>query len=645
MDVPVWKKAYWLIKEVGLVSLFSLAVYRLGIRSGYYRWLTPIGGKKLSRLPPLRADVFVLPEPTNLTEWNHLRGEDGIAEAEEILAGKVRLFGGAPQPLNLKPPHPYRHWSVLHEEGVEGDIKQIWEPARLGWVFPLGRAYRLTGDERYARSFWNYWEQFLENNPVNGGENWLSAQEAALRLMALIFGAQVFQTSLFFNDERKLNLAESIVHHARRIEVTLSYARAQNNNHLLSEAVGLLLAAHVLPGWLETPRWRKIGWKWFEWAIEHQIEADGEYIQHSTNYHRLMLMLALIAHRIALLEGIVLAQGVREKLRRASYWLQGVMDETSGQALNLGHHDGANLLPLGGNIEDYRPILQASMVAFAGERALPFGGWDELAHWFGLDASPLPQNVSLPVLQGVRRLGDATEWASLRAKKFISRPVHADQLQVELWRNGVRLVGDAGTYSYNLPPPWQNGLALAELHNAPVFNCQQPMLRAGKFLWLNWDQAQFVENHSAENQIIFGERYGYRRLGVHQQRLLEWVQRGYWKVTDRLLPLHSGLTSGQVTLHWLLRDGTWRLEDRGIIVDYGDFQVHLNFSSQPSCRVEFKVVRAGQVLSGKQEEGLDSLLGWFSPTYLVRQPAISFWIQANVQLPLELHTDIEIYAH
>lgn len=642
MDVPVWKKAYWLIKEVGPGSLFSLAVYRLGILSGYYRWLTPVGGKKLTCSPMLQADVFALPDPIRLSEWNKLRGEDGISEAEEILTGKVRLFGGTPQPLNLKPPHPNRHWSALHEQGVEGDIKQIWEPARLGWVFPLGRAYRLTGDERYPRCFWNYWEQFLENNPVNGGENWLSAQEASLRVIALVFAAQVFENSLFLNEERRRNLAESIVHHVRRIEVTLSYARAQNNNHLLSEAVGLLLAAHVLPDWLEARRWRKTGWKWFKWAIEHQIESDGEYIQHSTNYHRLMLTLALIAHRIALLEGVVPAQGVREKLCLASSWLQGVVDETSGQALNLGHHDGANLLSLGGTIEDYRPILQASMAAFAGERALPVGGWDELAHWFGLDVSSLPQKVSRPDLQGVRRLGDTTEWASLRAKKITSRPAHADQLQVELWRNGVRLVGDAGTYAYNLPPPWQNGLALAELHNTPVFNRQQPMLRAGKFLWLNWDQAQFVENHAADNQIICGERYGYRRLGLQQQRQLEWVRQGYWKVTDRLLSLNTGLTSGQVSFHWLLRDGVWKLEDRGIIVDYGDFQVHLHLCSQPSCILEFKVVRAGQVLSGKQEEGLDSLLGWFSPTYLVRQPAISFWIQAKVPLPLELKTEFEI---
>lgn len=644
MDVPVWKKAYWLIKEVGPVSLFSLAVYRLGIKSGYYHWLTPIGGKKLSHLPPLRADVFILPDPIKLSEWNHLRGEDGIAEAEEILAGKVRLFGGAPQPLNLKPPHPNRHWSVLREQGVEGDIKQIWEPARLGWAFPLGRAYRLTGDERYARCFWIYWEQFLENNPVNGGENWLSAQEVALRLMALAFAVQVFETSPWFNKERKRNVAESIVHHARRIEVTLLYARAQNNNHLLSEAVGLLLAAYLLPDWEEARRWRQTGWKWFEWAIEHQIEADGEYIQHSTNYHRLMLTLALIAHRIARLEGIPLTQGIREKLRLASAWLRGVMDETSGQALNLGHHDGAHLLPLGGHSEDFRPILQASTAAFTGERALPGGGWDELAHWFGLDLSRLPQQISQPALGGVRRLGDVTEWASLRAKKFTNRPAHADQLQVELWRHGVRLVSDAGTYAYNLPPPWQNGLALAELHNAPVFNRQQPMLRAGKFLWLNWDQAQFVEKKAVENEIVCAERYGYRRLGVQQQRRLEWVQRGCWKVTDRLLPLHPRLTSGQVSLHWLLQDGKWKPEDNGILMDYGEFQVRVSLNSQPSFTLEFKVVRAGQVLKGKPEEGLDTLLGWFSPTYLVRQPAISLWIQADVHLPVELQTDFEICA-
>ncbi|GIV64766.1 MAG: hypothetical protein KatS3mg046_026 [Bellilinea sp.] len=639
----VWTKASCLVKEVGPGPLISLAIYRMGIQSGYYRWRTPMGGRKLSNLPDLRADVFVQPDPVRLLEWDRLRGVDGTAEAEEILSGRVRLFGAEPQPLNFKPSHPDRHWSALDERGVAGDIKQIWEAARLGWVFPLGRAYRLTGDERYAHFFWNSWEQFVLHNPVNCGENWLSAQEVALRLIGLGFAVQVFQPSAHSDRSRRQSAAEAIVQHARRIEVTLSYARAQNNNHLLSEAVGLLMAAHLLPDWYESRRWWKTGWKWFKWAIDHQIESDGEYIQHSVNYHRLMLTLGLIVFRMAQVEKFVLADRICQKLHLAADWLRGVMDETSGQALQLGHHDGAFLIPLGGSIGDYRPIVQAAMAAFGGQRALPEGSWDELAAWLGLNPTDLSPVKGCPNLKGIKRLGNTGEWASLRAKHFTNRPAHADQLQVELFWNGYRVVCDAGTFAYNLPPPWQNGLAQAEVHNAPLFNDHQPMLRAGKFLWLQWDQARFLEEPDEQRQQVAAVRYGYNRWGVHQERRLTRVDAGRWQVVDRLSPLRSGQTAGKISLNWLLRDGEWNLDDGALAVEYAEFRLVVRVVSQPQGSMKMRIVRAGQIVNGDGENGLESLLGWFSPTYLVRLPAISFCIEIHANLPTLLQTDFEIY--
>ena len=74
----------------------------------------------------------------------------------------------------------------------DGDVKWVWEAGRFGWAFTLGRAYRLCADERYPQAFWDYTEAFWQANPPYRGPHWLSAQEAALRLMALVFAGQVF---------------------------------------------------------------------------------------------------------------------------------------------------------------------------------------------------------------------------------------------------------------------------------------------------------------------------------------------------------------------------------------------------------------------------------------------------------------------
>jgi hypothetical protein len=185
------------------------------------------------------------------------------------------------------------HWTAAERlAGVE-DIKFIWEPARMGWAFVLGRAYLLSEDETYASGFWKHFETFLACNPPNQGANWASAQEVALRILAMTFAGQVFAQSEHSTAERLGGLRAAIAAHARRIPVTLPYARAQNNNHWITEAAGLYTAGVVLSDHPEAGRWKTLGWDEFNYALQHQINDEGEYVQHSTNYHRLMLQAAL----------------------------------------------------------------------------------------------------------------------------------------------------------------------------------------------------------------------------------------------------------------------------------------------------------------------------------------------------------------
>lgn len=632
-----------LLRDAGLDALWQYALYQLGLRSGFYRWRTPVQAVEWCEPPTMNLTLFELPSSADLSRFLGEQATHLMRDADEIVDGRVRLFGGETRPLSLVCPNPQRHWSELEGEDYPEDIKTIWEPARFGWVFTLGRAYRLSGDERYPEFFWNAWEQFLSLNPLNCGENWSSAQEVALRLIGLIFAAQVFRNSPASNAQRVNRLTAALIEHARRVAATPAYARAQNNNHLISESVGLIVAAHVLPGWKEAPVWRRIGWQRFNRAMSRQIGADGEYIQHSVNYHRLALHLALLAERVARLEQHELPVDVSRKLGLAANWLAGVMDEVSGQALQLGHHDGANLLPLSsGGVADYRSTLQAAQAAFNHQRVLPPGYWDELAAWLGVGLPDTVSSIFLPRLEGVRRLGSSSAWASLRAARFDSRPAHADQLHVQIWQDGIPLVLDAGTYSYNLPPPWQNGLAGADMHNAPMVNCQQPMIRAGRFLWLDWDQAEFLNPESSHGQALSARRSGYRRLGVAQQRWLQPGADGGWIVRDELLPVRSLGERYAVRLHWLLKDGVWEAGSQGCKVNYGAITLKVSVGWKGGKFTGSRLVRAGRVQVGEEEDF--DCFGWYSPTYLSRLPALSLVFDFSLQLPAELITRFEISA-
>ncbi len=175
--------------------------YQAGLRSGYYHFKTP--SASMNRLLP---DEAFLPEcfmDQLQTKTFSLFSNDYqnkiIKEADEIVKGNVRLFGAEPVPLNLTIPGDLAHWTLYETEKVRlpcEDIKFIWEPARFGWAITLGKAYLLTDDKCYPRSFWKNIKEFNQTNPLNKGPNWQSGQEVALRLISLVIALNLLR--LFF---------------------------------------------------------------------------------------------------------------------------------------------------------------------------------------------------------------------------------------------------------------------------------------------------------------------------------------------------------------------------------------------------------------------------------------------------------------
>ena len=124
-------------------------------------------------------------------------------------------------------------------------------------------------------------------------------------------------------------LARGVAIHAARIPHTLVYARSQNNNHLVTEAAGLYSAGLAL----NDPAWRDLGWRWLNWAFQHQISGYGEYIQHSTNYQRVMLQAALWTDAV---RDVPWPHATLQALERAAHFLFSMLDPVSGRVPNLG---------------------------------------------------------------------------------------------------------------------------------------------------------------------------------------------------------------------------------------------------------------------------------------------------------------------
>ncbi|MDH5506186.1 MAG: heparinase II/III family protein [Anaerolineae bacterium] len=620
------------LQHLGLRPLLLLAKYRLQLHSGFFRWRLPAGGDHLA--VPVQP-VLALPSQKQLLTVLGDQVQALLVQADEVVAGQVRLFGSQPRPLQLTLPNPLQHWTASESAWVHGeDIKFTWEPGRFGWAITLARAYYLSGDETYAQSFWDHTIQFLEANPPNLGPQWSSAQEVALRLMALLFAYQLCEPSPHTTPQRKTALARSLAAHAARIPPTLGYARAQNNNHLLTEAAGLYTAGVALSAHPHAGYWRALGWRWLNHALQNQISADGVYIQHSANYHRLMLQAALWSAAVAQNNGDSMPQLSLDRLAAATRWLLGLLDDAHGQVPNLGPNDGAYILPLTVfPFTDYRPVLQAASLAFLKSRPFPNGPADEMALWLGqaLDTERPIFPPSHP-----QRLHGKESWAYLRTAHFSSRPGHADQLHLDLWWRGLNLAQDAGTFLYNAPPPWENSLAVAAVHNTLTVNHQDHMLRAGRFLWLDWAQAHITEqDHGPDGRLVrlAAQHNGYRRLGLTHHRQVSCTPDQHWIITDNLLPNRPINDHFTARLHWLLPDWHWELEGTTLRMQSPHGWVKLHIAAAPGVAHQVQLACAGERLHGSAP--VAPTQGWVSPTYGVKLPALSFAVTMHAPLPLQ----------
>ena len=616
------------LRELGFVKPWYFLLYKTGLYSGYYRQLTPKRRYFYEGKPGIGAiDSF---PKVNQAEINKT-----LSAADEICRGEVRLFGGEPVPLDLEIGASNEHWTYLERKPTLEDIKIIWEPARFGWAITLARAYAFSANPVYAQVFWDKTRKFLKAHPPNMGRQWQSAQEVAIRLMALVFCDRVFATAPSTDLENRKALWSALAEHAQRIPPTLVYAKAQNNNHLLAEAAGLYTAGIYLPTHPQAVKWKRLGWRWLNWGFQDQISEFGTYMQHSTNYHRVMLQIALFADHIRRISGDVdWPPETLDRLIAAMRWLWALTDPETGQVPNLGANDGAYLFPLSSlPQEDFRPVLEAAARAFLNTSIYDKSELHEMSNWLNLP-QPTAIKQNQPQAHDMMCVPSNEGKAFFRAAQFTDRPSHADQLHVDLWWRGKNVAIDPGTYHYNAPTPWDNTLKSSQVHNTLTVDSREQMTHAGRFLWLDWAQAHILGyEHDDDNQLkwVTAEHDGFRKLGLIHQRQLSRMENG-WEVADTVLKKDKqDEKHHSVNLTWLMPDWDWSVESENTILFAGP---EFSYKLQISGVDHINLVRAGKTLLGQITA--KPFWGWYSPTYAKKLPALLLIANKVGRTPLSL---------
>jgi hypothetical protein len=567
--------------------------------------------------------------------WNP---QTAVDEASRILNGELKYFAhrfiktGFPpdwhkDPFSGKTLNSGKHWSEISDDG-DVDIKFIWEASRFSMVYTLVRAYAATRDEKFARSFWTLLDSWAESNPPNTGPNWMDGQEAALRLMAWMFGYYQFSGSPSATAQRIVQFTVMVAAHAERIYKNIDYAISTHSNHTISEAFGLWLAGLLFPELKDAEKYHHLGRSLLEQEAASQIFPDGSYSMYSLNYHRFVLHIYLCMIRLGERNQSPVSSLILDRVTASIDFLSQLIDPETGDMPVYGSNDGALVLPLNNcDFTDYRPLLQLGAYLTKKEFLFEPGPWDEDIFWL-CGSSPLSPRESARVKGnapssflhgGIHLLRSTNSKAIIRCTDFHSRPSHADQLHVDLWIHGKNIACDAGTFLYSGEGIWRNGLAHTSVHNTVTVDGQDQMKRLTRFTWTNWAKGKVLRH---DRHTWQGEHQGYKRLAdpVTHRRTVLSLGEDRWLVVDHL----TGKQRHHYALHWLLKDFPHRE------MNFGVQELAPADGKPPDARVlmqmgllggngNFSIVRADP----------HSRRGWRSRYYADKEPAISAMLETD----------------
>ncbi|MGE4497247.1 MAG: heparinase II/III-family protein [Deferribacterales bacterium] len=535
------------VRKMGLRWLCFRLVYAFKIKTGFFgRANRRISAKSQSSPVGFSQSLFSLvskeykctsePEKIRRIADNAINGRiRAFSSAELDYAPEGKIFWNY-NPVSGKKSSKEAEWQNIPDFGSVGDIKLIWEISRFPQIFHFISAHSATQDKKYAHACIEQIRLWIEDNPFPCGVNYKCGQEIAFRVFAWFCALSYFED--YVDADLREEAARCIHTSLLRIESNISFAaESVRNNHSVSEAAGLFIGGLYLAKNSDTERFISKGIRYLLSQTVYQVYADGGYIQHSMNYHRLVtdvLSLVIIA---ADKNDFPLPEEIRTKHSLLCGFLYSA-EIKNGKLPNYGPNDGALLFPLTEtDYMDYRESINLASAVNSG--AAVYNGADALISFFGIKnhgvkADSEKKNFFPDSGYFFLRKGELALFT--RCHSYRHRPHQCDMLHLDIWAGGDNIFCDSGSYSYNTDIKIKENFTGICGHNTVEINGVNPMDRYGSFGWSGWYTAKLI---SASDNFLECEHYGYKdKFGAVHNRKIELFDDSVL-ITDRIYG-HTG---------------------------------------------------------------------------------------------------------
>ena len=463
--------------------------------------------------------------------------------ADEALEHTFYVHDGYQPSFNYGEDIDWRYWPVK-------DNELRWQLHRHKWFTPMGKAYRVSGDEKYAEEWAKQYIDWIKKNPLvkidkseyemaddklkGDAENVRFAWrplEVSNRLQDQTSQFQLFLPSPSFTPEF---LTEFLVnYHKHAVHILNNYS--DQGNHLLFEAQRMIYAGAFFPEFKDAQTWRKSGIDILNREINVQVYPDGGQFELDPHYHLAAINIFCKALRIADMNGF------------RGEFPQSYLDTVENMIvfyMNVSFPDYTN------------PCFSDAKLTTKREMIKNYKDWHKL----------FPENKAILYFATEGKKGELPAYLSkgfLKSRFFVFRNswgTDAAQMVVkagpkgfwhcqpdngtfELWFNGKKLFADSGSYVYagkGEVMEWRNWFRQTRVHNTLTLNDKN--LETTESVTKLWQPEGDV-------QVLVTENPGYKNL--KHRRSVFFVDNAYFVIVDEAV----GNAKGVVNLHFQMPKG------------------------------------------------------------------------------------------
>jgi hypothetical protein len=581
----------------------------------------------------------------NISLLSNERKDSILDRADRILEGRYPLMGN--QTVRIETPVDWHKCPVsgkrwpetgFPEVDLSGrwadppvDVKFIWELNRHKHLYPLGQAFLISGDEKYAKAIEATLLGWIEQNPPGWGVNWAGPLELGIRSMAWSWAVDCLEE---FSSLKGGTLAKILLSIDRQIGFMEHYLEDYlvRNTHLVGEAAALAWVGLSCPGLMAAESWVEKGKQLLEQQMHRQVLPTGQHYERSSYYHNYMIDFCAGVFILGSNTGHSYPEQWRHQLEKMYAWL-------------------ARFAPPGPRLPDCKDADGGQVFGWTEEALL---GWKSRLAWGGVlfdneewialsqgDETFLPYFFTPMEIENFRKqkkntppdgLQSDEERTVIRAS-VDSHPVyllfdhsalgvgrcghgHADLLQVLLQVGEQPVLIDPGTYTYNASAQWRNAFRTTAAHNTVAMDGHSQVEPGGPFDWKgNVKASSAIPLYHQGYGILSAGHDAFRQLGpeVHHERSLFLIQNvpESWIIfcVDQL----KCREKRQAELFWHFHPGVaqWDEEEKVVHLELPK-GLEGNLVVDSTEKINFDWVEAEQ--PGREP-------GWHSPVYGIKQPA------------------------